>query len=306
MNTDNQIIPEWVAVDWGTSNLRAWTIASDGSILDNLSSDDGMGTLETVEFEPALLALIGDHIAPDSQTTVIASGMVGARQGWVEAPYAPAPCTPPTVASAITAPTRDPRILVHILPGVMQRKPADVMRGEETQIAGFLAANPDFDGVLCLPGTHCKWVRISAGEIVSFQTFMTGEIFALLANNSVLRHSVRSDDHDADTFATAVADAISNPERTAARLFSIRAGSLVADLPPANARATLSGLLIGMELAGARPYWLGMEVAIIGASSLARLYQTALADQGATPTMTDADSLTLAGLTAAYNDWKNS
>jgi 2-dehydro-3-deoxygalactonokinase len=305
LNTDKQITPEWVAVDWGTSNLRAWTIASDGAILDTLSSDDGMGALAPADFEPALLALIAGDIPPDSQTTIIASGMVGARQGWFEAPYATAPCTPPTVANAITAPTKDPRLLVHILPGVMQTKPADVMRGEETQIAGFLAANPDFDGVLCLPGTHSKWVRISAGEIVSFQTFMTGEIFALLANNSVLRHSVQSHDHDAAAFTAAVSDAISNPERTAARLFSIRAGSLVADLPAAQARATLSGLLIGMELAGARPYWLGMEVAIIGASSLARLYQTALADQGVTPTMTDADSLTLAGLTAAYNDWKN-
>ncbi len=295
-----------MALDWGTSNLRAWTIASDGSILNALSSNDGMGTLAPSEFEPALLSLIGSHIPTDSRTTVIASGMVGARQGWVEAPYATAPCTPPTVTNAITARTKDPRLLVHILPGVMQTKPADVMRGEETQIAGFLAANPKFDGVLCLPGTHCKWVRISAGEIVSFQTFMTGEIFALLANNSVLRHSVQSDDHDADTFNAAVSDAMSNPERTAARLFSIRAGSLVADLPAAQARATLSGLLIGMELAGARPYWLGMQVAIIGASSLAQLYQTALADQGVTPTMTDADSLTLAGLTAAYNDWKNS
>lgn len=309
VTVENQQTPEWIAVDWGTSNLRVWLMATDGSVVQNLSSDDGMGTLKPADFEPALLSLISDHLPENTQTTpipVIASGMVGARQGWAEAPYATAPCTPPTVANAITAPTNDPRIQVHILPGVMQIKPADVMRGEETQIAGFLSANPKFDGVLCLPGTHCKWVRISAGEIVSFQTYMTGEMFALLADQSVLRHSVTTSDLDTPTFTASVADAMSNPERTAARLFSIRAGSLVADLEPTKARATLSGLLIGMELAGSRPYWLGMEVAIIGASKLANLYKQALTDQGVRPTMTDADSLTLKGLTAAYNDWKNS
>lgn len=306
MTVENQQTPEWIAVDWGTSNLRVWLMGADGAVLQSLFSDDGMGTLKPAEFEPALLSLISAHLPENTRTPVIASGMVGARQGWAEAPYATTPCIPPTVANAITAPTNDPRLQVHILPGVMQVKPADVMRGEETQIAGFLSGNPDFDGVLCLPGTHCKWVRISAGEIVSFQTYMTGEIFALLADQSVLRHSVGTSDLDTPTFTTSVADAMSNPERTAARLFSIRAGSLIADLKPPKSRATLSGLLIGMELAGARPYWLGMEVAIIGASKLANLYNQALTDQGVHPTMTDADSLTLKGLTAAYNDWKNS
>ncbi|MEO0743952.1 MAG: 2-dehydro-3-deoxygalactonokinase, partial [Pseudomonadota bacterium] len=152
----------WIAVDWGTSHLRAWLMARDGAVLDRRSSDDGMGGLARDGFAPALHALVGDALpAP-----VLACGMVGSRQGWAEAPYAAVPCAPPTIHAAVTVPGAD----VRILPGVKQDSPADVMRGEETQIAGFLARTPGFDGVICLPGTHTKWAHISAGEIVSFRT----------------------------------------------------------------------------------------------------------------------------------------
>jgi phosphonate metabolism protein PhnN/1,5-bisphosphokinase (PRPP-forming) len=92
------------------------------------------------------------------------------------------------------------RLSVHVAPGLRQGKPADVMRGEETQIAGFLALNPNWDGVICLPGTHSKWVHISAGEVVSFQTFLTGEMFALLSQASVLRHGMQGDGWDDAAF----------------------------------------------------------------------------------------------------------
>ena len=149
-----------------------------------------MGTLTADGFEPAFIDLVGDWIGDD--TTVIACGMVGARQGWAEAAYRPCPCPPPGLAEATRVTARDARLDVFVLPGVRQDTPPDVMRGEETQIAGFLAGRPDFDGVLCLPGTHAKWVRISAGEIVSFQTFMTGEMYQLLASQSVLTRSLGS------------------------------------------------------------------------------------------------------------------
>ncbi len=110
------------------------------------------------------------------------------------------------------------------------------MRGEEVQIAGYLASNPDFDGVICLPGTHSKWVEVSAGEVVSFRTFLTGELFSLLSNNSVLRHSIGTG-WDASAFEAAVSEAQSHPESLARSLFGLRAESLLADLPPDTARA---------------------------------------------------------------------
>ncbi|MEE9454936.1 MAG: 2-dehydro-3-deoxygalactonokinase [Paracoccaceae bacterium] len=290
--------PDWIAVDWGTTNLRVWAMSNDGSELHHRISDAGMSNLEQDEFEPELSALIGDWLG-EIPMPVICCGMVGARQGWLEAPYRTTPCSPFASEGLIPVPTSDPRLQVHILAGIQQKKPADVMRGEETQIAGLLAGNPGFDGVACLPGTHTKWVHISAGEIVSFQTFMTGEMFSLLAGQSVLRHCVDTDSWDDAAFLEAANDAISSPEMFAARLFSLRAQSLIADLPAASARARLSGLLIGLELAASKPYWLGQAVAVIGAGHLAKIYGQALGAQGVTPDSFNVKQVTVAGLTLA-------
>jgi len=231
---------------------------------------------------------------------VIACGMVGARQGWAEAPYRAAPTTPLGTLSPCA--TDDPRLDAYILPGLKQEKNPDVMRGEETQIAGFLSACPDFDGVICLPGTHTKWVHISAREVVSFQTAMTGELFALLAEHSVLRHSVVTEDWDAAAFTDAVSDAITRPETVAAALFRIRASHLLQDTSPEISRARLSGTLIGAEIASARPYWLGQNVALVGEPGLTSLYAAALEMQGIEAAEHTGDDLTLKGLTAAYKE----
>ena len=281
----------WIAVDWGTSHLRAWLMGRDGSVVERRQSDAGMGTLDRDGFEPALRALVGDALP----VPVLACGMVGSRQGWAEAPYASVPCRPPGAGEAVQVPGTE----VRILPGVKQARPADVMRGEETQIAGYLAVNPGFDGVICLPGTHTKWVHVSAGEIVSFRTAMTGEMFALLSTRSVLRHSMGTG-WDMASFNDGVDQAISRPEALAAALFSLRAEGLLDGLDPDAARARLSGLLIGAELAAMRPYWLGRQVALIGAASLSRAYADALALQAVPCHSAGAEDMTLAGLTAAW------
>jgi 2-dehydro-3-deoxygalactonokinase len=227
---------------------------------------------------------------------VVACGMVGSRQGWIEAPYRTVPCTPLDPAASVRVATADPRISVRVIPGLKQVSPADVMRGEETQIAGALALEAGFDGVFCLPGTHSKWVHISAGEVVSFQTFMTGEMFALLSDHSVLRHGMQGAGWDDAAFDAGLADALSRPERVAAYMFGLRAEGLIAGLSPAAARARLSGLLIGIELAGAKAYWLGQRVALIGAERLSATYARALKAQGADPQLLPATDCTLAGL----------
>lgn len=287
--------PSWIAVDWGTTNVRAWAMGPEDTVLAEVRSDQGMGRLKPTEFEGALQVLVSDWSVAKG-TPVVACGMVGSRQGWFEAPYAFVPCKPST---AVTKAPSGPAFSVRIIGGVAQKSPPDVMRGEETQIAGFLRLNPDFDGVVCLPGTHTKWVHISAGEIVSFQTFMTGEIFGLLSDQSVLRHSM-GEDFCEDTFQDAVTDSLGRPQGLAANLFAIRAAGLVGESTPAIARGRLSGLLIGLELAGSRPYWLGQNVAIIAASSLAKLYGAALTRQGVPVIETDANRMTLEGLKAAF------
>jgi 2-dehydro-3-deoxygalactonokinase len=290
---------DWIAVDWGTSNLRAWRIGPDGTVRDRAASEAGMGRLARDGFEPALLELVGGWLAPGGRTPVVACGMVGAREGWTEAPYGRVPCPPLGGGRLVAAPAADPRLAVAIVPGLAQARPPDVMRGEETQIAGLVAGEPGFDGVACLPGTHSKWAHVSAGEVVSFATFMTGELFELLSAGSVLRHSVRSEGWSEADFAEAVGDAMARPERVAALLFGLRAAGLVEGLAPERARARLSGLLIGLELAGARPYWLGRDVVLIGGATLAARYAAALATCGVEARTCDGTAMTLAGLAAA-------
>jgi 2-dehydro-3-deoxygalactonokinase len=288
--------PEWIAVDWGTSNLRVWAMGHEG-VLAEAASDAGMGSLARDGFEPALLELIRDWLG-EGPMPIIACGMVGARQGWAEAPYRAVPCTPVAMGELLPVLTHDPRLQVRIVPGLKQMTPADVMRGEEVQIAGALSLLGDFDGVLCLPGTHSKWAHVSTGEVVSFQTFMTGEMFALLAGQSVLRHGIGKG-WDEVAFDAGLSDALSRPEKLAARLFSLRAEGLLAGLSPDAANARLSGLLIGAELAAAKPYWLGQRVVLIGAPKLSAHYARALASQGLTAESLDITACTLSGLASA-------
>ncbi|WPY94244.1 2-dehydro-3-deoxygalactonokinase [Limimaricola variabilis] len=287
--------PDWIALDWGTTNLRGWAMRRDGSVIEARTSDRGMGSLGPETFEAALREICAGWL-DDGNVPIIACGMVGARQGWVEAAYTRVPC-PPLSPSL----TRVPGALdVSIIPGLSQADPADVMRGEETQAAGFLALNPGWDGVLCMPGSHSKWAHLSAGEVVSFRSFMTGELFAALATRTVLRHSVPAEGWDEDAFDAAVAETLSRPERLASALFTIRAEDILHGQDGARARSRLSGLLIGAELAAAKPYWLGQQIGVIGAGGLASLYVRALAAQGAPATQANATATTLAGLTAAW------
>jgi 2-dehydro-3-deoxygalactonokinase len=291
---------DWIAVDWGTSNLRAWAIGRDGEIVHDASSADGMAKLKRDDFEPALLALIGGWLPAGRKTPIIACGMVGARQGWIEVPYSEAPCPPASAQTARAPQTRDPRLDVRIIAGVMQREPADVMRGEETQIAGLLQQSPGFAGVICMPGTHTKWVRVKDGQIAEFKSCMTGEVFGLLASQSVLRFSLGGDGWDDGEYASAVRAGLERPEGFAGALFSIRASSLTAGLSQAAANARLSGLVIGTELAATRGYWNDGTVSIVDNGRQAALYAGALTIAGARITLLPAQDVTLAGLRAAY------
>ncbi|MCV2868893.1 2-dehydro-3-deoxygalactonokinase [Defluviimonas sp. WL0002] len=293
-----------VAVDWGTTTLRLWTLAPDGAAMIHRRSGRGMGKLSPSEFETAFLDLAGDLVAAAGSADVLICGMAGARSGWREAPYLPVPCAPGT-AGAVRAETRDPRLSVHILPGLSQAEPADVMRGEETQIAGFLAARTVFDGVLCLPGTHTKWVRVRGGKVEHFRTVMTGELYALLSGASVLRLSMAENDPwRPDAFDRALHHSLSAPQDLTSALFSLRADSLLAELPGGTARSALSGLLIGHELAAMRPLWSANPIAIIGDPALSERYRAALAQAGCAAEMFDGSDMVLQGLRAAFAKMK--
>lgn len=292
---------DWIAVDWGTTRLRAWAMRG-AQPLDARASDRGMGGLSPAGFEPALLDLIGDWLPAAGRMRVVACGMVGARGGWAEAEYRATPCPPLDPRRAIRAPARDPRLDVRILPGLSQAEPPDVMRGEETQIAGFLAENPGFEGSLCLPGTHSKWVRLARDRVEGFRTFLTGELFSLLAGQSVLRLTIGAARPDPEALAEAGAEALADPHAAPSGLFALRAAALLRDLAPERAAGRLSGLLIGAELAAARDFWRNGPTVIVGAPDLARRYEALLLAAGAQACHKDGAALVLAGLAAASRD----
>lgn len=297
------IRPHWIGVDWGTSRLRAWAMDQDNAPIASRQSDEGMRQLEQHQFEDALLRLVADWLEDGRTTEIAACGMVGARQGWKEAPYRSVPCHPAGVEALVVTNT-DPRIRVSILPGLMQNEPPDVMRGEETQIAGFLAHTPRYAGVLCLPGTHSKWVRVADGKVVDFTTFMTGELFALLAEQSVLRHGIAGTGWDGEGFREGLVEGFASPDQAMAKLFSLRAAGLMQGLAPETARAKLSGLLLGCELAATRTQWQDTGVVVIGSSGLASRYAEAITILNGKAELADGDAMTLAGLVAAYRQMR--
>ena len=295
---------DWVAVDWGTSNLRAWAIGEDGSIANSFTSEKGMGKLAREEFPAALSELLSDVARPNGKPLeVLICGMAGARQGWLEAPYLEAPTDLRGLLDGAVHPAMEGGIAPSILPGVCQKAGSDnVMRGEETQLLGLATLQPGYHGVVCMPGTHSKWAQLSGTRIEHFSTAMTGELYEVLRTHSVLRHSLTGDldgPGRAEGFAAGAEAGLERPEDLLGRLFQVRAGSLISGRTPDWCAGLLSGLLIGTEI-GSNRHLIGTEaVPLIGSAALCKLYAEVLEKIGAKGNPIDATAVVLAGLKAA-------
>ena len=299
--TETVMNPNWIAVDWGTTNLRIWHCDQACNVLDETKVQMGMGALTASEYEGVLISHIDHHLSGKGITEVLVCGMAGARQGWQDAGYLTAPCNTPALNQAVTVPTADPRIMVRILPGIKQPDPADVMRGEETQIAGFLKQTPDYNGLICLPGTHSKWVHVQNGRVVVFQTFMTGEVYDLLSRNSVLKHSVSGECFSQSDFVDAAKSAFENPTDVSSQLFRLRAQHLVNDTDATVLSARLSGILIGQEVAAMERQWNHLPITLIGEEALCSLYKSVLEAVGKSVDLNLSAAPTLLGLIAIRN-----
>ena len=234
-----------IALDWGTTNLRAALLDGEANVLDHREGRSGVGEDDAAGFAATFDTLTsGWPILP-----AIAAGMVGSRQGWREADYLPCPADPSGLAGALTRIEHDGRTIA-IVPGVCMDDPArpDVMRGEETQVAGLVATGVE-DGTAVLPGTHSKWVTLRDGRLVDFRTCMTGEVFAALSGHTVLRHTVTMPaTMDEGAFADAVVEAHGDPHALTRGLFGLRAGPLLGR-DDGKLGARLSGWLVGLEFA---------------------------------------------------------
>lgn len=296
---------EWIAVDWGTSNLRLWGIGPGGATEFSRSSDQGMGRLTRDAYPGVLTGLLADAIPAGTAMDVLICGMAGARQGWLEAPYLDAPADLSHLAAGAVSPELSGTSLkARILPGVCMRTEGaeDVMRGEETQLLGLSSLIAGFSGLVVMPGTHSKWATLDGTRITRFSSAMTGEIFDVLRTHSVLRHSLQGDlegpDRDAG-FTAGLNQGLDAPQRLTATLFKVRAGSLLSGRSAPWCAGFLSGLLIGAEIGGQRDWITDAEIPLIGSTGLCALYARAFAVLGARTRVVDATDATLAGLKAA-------
>ena len=243
-----------IGLDWGTSSLRAYLYDADGKVVASRHQAWGIRHLPEGGFAGALQAITADWPA----CTAVAAGMVGSRQGWREVPYVALPADAASIAHGMLRVDDCSSHALWIAPGLQRHQPADVMRGEETQIIGALARQPLYQANMrfVLPGTHSKWATVIDGRIVAFDTIMTGEMYALLIKHSILGAGLPAEPAAAfgsEAFVRGVLAARdSGAEGIFSRLFSTRALMLAGELAPAQVPDFLSGLLIGEEFRIAR------------------------------------------------------
>ncbi len=276
----------FIAVDWGTSSFRAALVAPNGEVLDELSTPRGILGFKPDEFVPYLVATCARLTAAGGKMFLL-SGMIGSKNGLLEVPYCPCPATASDIAAALGwVDTYKADLNIAIVPGVRDGFD-DVMRGEETQVLGAATVLGVQDATMVLPGTHSKWVQLKDDAIVKFNTFMTGEFYAMLAQHSILAKSLPElSDKPAVLDATAFLQGIDCAQTSSqsgqgllGNAFSTRVKSLFNELQPAQAASYLSGLVIGDELSAMR-LQAGSQVIVIGSVTLCERYTLALVHLG--------------------------
>ncbi|RKR03393.1 2-keto-3-deoxygalactonate kinase [Kushneria sinocarnis] len=283
--------PRLIAADWGTSSLRAWLLDDQGDILESRAEPWGIQQLPDGDFAGAWRRIAGGWRTQYPALPALACGMIGSRGGWREVPYVDCPAAPEQLAEGLVEFDTGTGPLT-LVPGIMQHSNGatatlpNVMRGEETQVLGALERQPALrdEALLVMPGTHCKWVTVRDGRITDFTTHMTGELFAVLREHSILGRPAREVATEASE--AAFGDGLDVARQCGAAgisgaLFSVRSRVLAGELAVEHSLEYLSGLLIGEEL---RSVLVGRDscppLMLIGDDSLCRRYRLALARFG--------------------------
>ena len=298
-------------VDWGTTNLRAYLVAADGSVLQRQSSDKGILSVDAAQMPALLDELATPWLAELRDGAAVLCGMVGSANGWHEVPYAECPARfdalPAGAALVRSAAGRE----VFILPGLTRRRElapdlfqADVMRGEETQIFGALTSLGRGDATFCLPGTHSKWALAEDNSCVDFATYFTGELYSVLKRHSLLGRLMTPSEadggHDLPAGFERGLAAAKATEGLSGSLFATRADILSGLMTGAEGAGYLSGLLIGSELREALPRFAPAgPVTVVGSHDLVPLYRAALEAAGAGVEAVDGEAAVVAGLLQA-------
>ncbi|MEO3432073.1 2-dehydro-3-deoxygalactonokinase [Inquilinus sp. CAU 1745] len=279
-----------VVLDWGTSSFRAILVGEDGEVLARQENGNGIASVSEGGFAGVLEEALASWRASHGVLPIVAAGMIGSRNGWVETPYVPTPATADDIAAGCRRIDLGSGEAVTFIPGLTDPTAIpfpDVMRGEETQLVGF---GLEADATIILPGTHSKWSRVGGGRIQRFQTFVTGEMFGLLSRHSFIAGTAAEREpgggndrpsFDPASFDRGLAAARDEEARAGgllARLFGLRTGWLSGALAPAAMSGYLSGLVVGWEFAEARQagwFTQGDAVAIVGDEDMVEIYRRA-------------------------------
>ena len=289
----------FVAVDWGTSRIRALLV--DGTtVVARSESDDGVSRLKPGQHAGIFARHCASWLAAEPDLPVVLVGMAGSREGWALAPYAECPAGPDEIAASLTRIDIGDGRSAAIVPGLSMVRDgrADVMRGEETHLLGAGVA----DGLVCLPGTHCKWAFMEGGKVVSFATFLTGEMYGLLREHSMVGRPA-AEPADPAGFSQGLATSSLGGGSTGGgllnALFGARAATLTNQLSPERLGPYLSGLLTGEEIAGAfRLFGRPDRVTIVADPPRADLYAQALGREGIAIRQVGQEETLLSGLAA--------
>jgi 2-dehydro-3-deoxygalactonokinase len=268
-----------IGLDWGSSALRAYLLADQGACLAQAGGAFGVLNIPAAAFDAVYLNLCAGWQREYGPLPVLASGMIGSRHGWLEAPYAPCPATAADVAARLVRLEASDGARIHIVPGLSCRNAQgvpDVLRGEETQLLGAIETGGE--ALWVLPGTHTKWARSAGGRIESFATYMTGELYALLRAHSILGRLMPAKPQlDPVAFERGAGYGLSVGADLARKLFSVRSLGLFNEVPPEGLADFLSGLLLGAEIRDAlalAPAAAG--IGLIGEPVLCERYRRAL------------------------------
>lgn len=280
----------FIAVDWGTTNRRAYRVDPAGKCCQEFEDAKGVLAVKSGGF-PDGVAEIRQHLG---DLPLLLAGMVGSNRGWKEAPYVRCPAGLDELAGALVwVGEREA-----IVPGVsyLTDQRADVMRGEEVQLLGAVAAGlVDPMGLVCHPGTHNKWATLRRGKISEFRTVMTGELFSLLKDHSILSDLLQGKVETGDAFREGARLGL-NDASLPAELFSVRARVLLGKGNSNAAPSYASGLLIGADVRIGLSVPTAVEVTVIGRPELTKLYATVIAEAGRKATQLDGERCFLAGI----------
>jgi 2-dehydro-3-deoxygalactonokinase len=280
----------YIAVDWGTTNRRAWRVEG-GQAGAEFEDDCGIIAVEDGGF-PAKVQEIRDRLG---DLPLVMAGMIGSNRGWVEAPYVPCPAGPEALASHLM---EVPGEQAWIVPGLsfVEGKRGDVMRGEETQLFGAVAAGlTPRDALVCHPGTHNKWALLEHGQVTRFRTVMTGEMFNLLRQGSILKQWLDREVAADAPFHEGVAQGLDGRAITT-DLFGVRAAVLLGLREAEEAASFVSGLLIGADIRTGLSDHRGGALVVMGRPELTALYEAALEVAGTDCSIVDGEAALLAGI----------